>query len=38
MVAWIMRWLPPFPDQDNTHWIAVLLPLHVALYAVLKRR
>ena len=38
MVAWIMRWLPPFPDQDNTHWIAVLLPLHVALYAALKRR
>jgi hypothetical protein len=38
MVAWIMRWLPPFPDQDNTHWIAVLLPLHLALYAVLKRR
>ena len=38
MVAWIMRWLPPFPDQDNTHWIAVLLPLHVALYAALRRR
>jgi hypothetical protein len=38
MVAWIMRWLPPFPDQDNTHWIAVLLPLHIALYAALKRR
>jgi len=38
MVAWIMRWLPPFPDQDNTHWIAVLLPLHVALYLALRRR
>lgn len=38
MVAWIMRWLPPFPDQDNTHWIAVLMPLHVALYAALRRR
>ena len=38
MVAWIMRWLPPFPDQDNTHWIAVLLPLHVVLYLALRRR
>jgi hypothetical protein len=35
--AWIMRWLP-FPWQDNTHWIALLLPLHVALTRALRRR
>ena len=28
-VAWFMRWLP-FPAQDNTHWIALLLPIHLA--------
>ena len=38
LVAWIMRWLPPFPQQDNTHWIALLLPIHVGLYSALRRR
>lgn len=37
VVAWIMRWLP-FPDQDNTRWIALLLPIHIALFASLPRR
>ena len=36
--AWIMRWLPPFPQQDNTHWIALLLPIHAGLYFALRRR
>jgi hypothetical protein len=35
--VWIMRWLP-FPWQDNTHWIALLLPLHLALTRALRRR
>ena len=34
--AWIMRWLP-FPEQDNTHWIALLLPIHVALRRRFRR-
>ncbi|MEO6137899.1 MAG: DUF4105 domain-containing protein [Luteimonas sp.] len=38
LMAWIMRWLPPFPEQDNTHWIALLLPVHLALFASLRRR
>jgi len=38
IMAWIMRWLPPFPEQDNTHWIALLLPIHVGLYFALRRR
>lgn len=37
VIAWIMRWLP-FPWQDNTHWIALLLPIHLALFAALRRR
>ena len=37
VVAWVMRWLP-FPEQDNTHWIALLLPIHVALRSALRRR
>ena len=37
VIAWIMRWLP-FPAQDNTHWIALLLPIHLALCAALRRR
>jgi hypothetical protein len=37
VAAWIMRWLP-FPEQDNTHWIALLLPLHLALLAALRAR
>ena len=37
VVAWIMRWLP-FPEQDNTHWIALMLPIHLALFASLRRR
>jgi hypothetical protein len=37
VVAWIMRWLP-FPEQDNTHWIALLLPIHLALWSALRRR
>ncbi|MDB6164633.1 MAG: hypothetical protein JWL98_2065 [Xanthomonadaceae bacterium] len=37
VVAWIMRWLP-FPFQDNTHWIALMLPLHLALFTALRRR
>ena len=36
VIAWIMRWLP-FPEQDNTHWIALLLPIHLALFASLRR-
>lgn len=36
-VAWSMRWLP-FPVQDNSHWIALLLPVHLALFASLRRR
>jgi len=38
VAAWVMRWLPPFPEQDNTHWIALLLPIHAALYFALRRR
>ena len=37
VIAWIMRWLP-FPEQDNTHWIALLLPIHLAFFASLRRR
>jgi len=37
VVAWIMRWLP-FPEQDNTHWIALLLPIHLALWSALRWR
>ena len=37
VVAWIMRWLP-FPEQDNTRWIALLLPVHVALWQALRQR
>lgn len=37
VIAWFMRWLP-FPEQDNTHWIALLLPIHLALFAALRRR
>jgi hypothetical protein len=33
--AWIMRWLP-FPEQDNSHWIALLLPIHVAIWRGLR--
>lgn len=36
-IAWFMRWLP-FPWQDNTHWIALLLPIHLALFAALRKR
>jgi hypothetical protein len=36
VVAWFMRWLP-FPWQDNTRWIALLLPIHLALFAALRR-
>ena len=36
VIAWFMRWLP-FPWQDNTHWIALLLPIHLALYAALRK-
>ncbi len=38
VAAWMMRWLPPFPEQDNTHWIALLLPIHAGLYFALRRR
>jgi hypothetical protein len=37
VAAWIMRWLP-FPEQDNTHWIALLLPMHLALWSALRWR
>ena len=37
VAIWIVRWLP-FPEQDNTHWIALLLPIHLALFASLQRR
>jgi hypothetical protein len=36
LVAWFMRWLP-VPWQDNTHWIALLLPIHLALFAALRK-
>jgi hypothetical protein len=38
VAAWIMRWRPPFPEQDNTHWIALLLPIHAGLYLAFRRR
>ena len=38
VAAWVMRWLPPFPQQDNTHWIALLLPIHAGLYFAFRRR
>jgi hypothetical protein len=37
VVAWVMRWLP-FPEQDNARWIALLLPIHAALWTALRRR
>jgi hypothetical protein len=37
VVAWIVRWLP-FPEQDNMRWIALLLPIHLALFGGLRRR
>jgi uncharacterized protein DUF4105 len=37
VIAWVMRWLP-FPEQDNTHWIALLLPIHLALRSAMRRR
>lgn len=36
--AWFMRWLPVFPYQDNARWIALLLPVHAALFARLRHR
>ncbi|NUS39990.1 MAG: DUF4105 domain-containing protein [Lysobacter sp.] len=36
-LAWFMRWLPAFPYQDNARWIALLLPVHAALFARLRR-
>lgn len=36
-IAWFMRWLP-FPEQDNTHWIALMLPVHLAFFAGMRRR
>lgn len=38
VIAWIMRWLPVFPGQDNARWIALLFPIHLALFASLRRR
>ena len=38
VAVWVMRWLPPFPEQDNTHWIALLLPIHTGLYFAFRRR
>jgi hypothetical protein len=35
LVAWFLRWLP-FPWQDNTHWIGLLLPVHLALLAAFR--
>lgn len=37
-LAWFMRWLPVFPYQDNTRWIALLLPVHAALFLQLRPR
>jgi hypothetical protein len=37
-LAWLMRWLPVFPYQDNARWIALLLPVHAALYFALRPR
>ena len=37
LVAWVMRWLPVFPYQDNARWIALLLPVHAALALRLRR-
>jgi hypothetical protein len=36
-VAWVMRWLPAFPYQDNARWIALLLPVHALLALRLRR-
>lgn len=36
--AWFMRWLPIFPWQDNSRWIALLLPVHAALWMALRPR
>jgi hypothetical protein len=36
-VAWVMRWLPVFPYQDNARWIALLLPVHAVLALRLRR-
>jgi hypothetical protein len=36
VAAWFMRWLP-FPWQDNTRWIALLLPIQLALFAALRK-
>ncbi|HET6435070.1 MAG TPA: hypothetical protein VFG18_05125, partial [Xanthomonadaceae bacterium] len=38
VVAWLLRWLPVFPYQDNARWIALLLPLHAALLLALRPR
>ncbi|HVI26316.1 MAG TPA: DUF4105 domain-containing protein [Xanthomonadaceae bacterium] len=38
VVAWLLRWLPVFPYQDNARWIALLLPLHAALLLGLRPR
>jgi hypothetical protein len=38
MVAWILHWLPLRP-QYNQSWIALLLPIHLALaYVFMPRR
>ena len=37
-LAWFMRWLPVFPYQDNARWIALLLPVHFALWLRLRTR
>jgi hypothetical protein len=37
LVAWVMRWLPVFPFQDNARWIALLLPVHAVLALRLRR-
>jgi hypothetical protein len=36
--AWVLRWLPVFPYEDNARWIALLLPVHAALFLGLRQR
>ena len=37
VLALFLHWLPVLP-QRNVHWIALLLPIHLALVSTLARR
>ncbi|MFT4255662.1 MAG: DUF4105 domain-containing protein [Pseudoxanthomonas sp.] len=37
--AWFLHWLPfVFPHQENRAWVALLLPVHVAVAYVFRKR